>query len=240
MYTKSYSMLTALKKIDSHQLSILKHHLNSLILVTKAIGSISRLDELLERILHYTLTVTGAERGFLFLYNQKKEGLILEVMHGVNEKPPGEVFSFETYRVSQEIIKVVENTGKALIISQEDSNVTQGFRELNLYGIKQVLCVPFEVRDKRIGFLYLDHSIDGVMFREEELKLIESFATLTSLSIDNAYLKRKIEKRELNNISVTITTIPTMPDLTIIILKGILDDITMKETDKKIMPFIET
>jgi anti-anti-sigma factor len=239
MYTKSHNVLTFLKNVDASQISAFKQHLSSLISVTKAIGSISRLDELLERIMYYALTVTGAERGFLFLYSQNNENLKLEVMRGVNEKNQEGVFSFETYRISREIINVVENTGRALIGSQEDSSIADGFSELGLYGIKEALCVPFHIREKTLGFLYLDHTFDRAMFRIKELELMKSFATLTSLSIENAYLTRKLEKRGHKNISITIEPSSSVPDLIIISIKGNLDSITMKHVDEKILPVIE-
>jgi anti-anti-sigma factor len=239
MYTKSLNILTSLGKVDASQIIVYKQHLDSLLSLTKAIGCISRLDELLERIMYYALTVTGAERGFLFLYSQNKGSLKLEVMHGVNEKIQEGVFSFEKYRISREIINVAENTGRALIGSQKGSSIADGFSDLGLYGIKQALCVPFHVREKPLGFLYLDHTFDRVMFRIKELEIMKSFATLTSLSIDNAYLMHKLEKRRHKNISITIKSNPSVPDLIIISIKGILDSITMKQVDEKILPVIE-
>lgn len=239
MYTGSHNVLAYLKNTDASKIYVYKQHLNSLISVTKAVGSISRLDELLERIMYYALTVTGAERGFIFLYSQNNESLNLEVMSGVNEKNQEKDFSFETHRISREIINVVENTGRALIGSQEDSSIDDRFSELGLYGIKEALCVPFHVREKTLGFLYLDHTFDRSMFRIKELELIKSFATLTSLSIENAYLKRKLEKRGHKNISITIEPSPSVPDLILVSIKGILDSTTMKNVDEKILPVIE-
>ena len=239
MYTKSHNVLTFLKNVDASHIFSFEQHLNYLISVTKAIGSIYRLDELLERIMYYALTITGAERGFLFLYSQNNENLKLEVMHGVNKKIQKGEFSFETHRISREIINIVENTGRALIGSQEDSSVTDRFSELGLYGIKEALCVPLHVRGKTLGFLYLDHACDRTMFRIKELELMKSFATLTSLSIENAYLTRKLEKRRHKNISITIEPSPSVPNIIIISIKGILDSTTINNVDKKILPVIE-
>ncbi len=239
MYNKSHNMLTFLKNIDASQISVFKHHLDSLISITKAIESIDHLDELLKRIMHCAITVTGAARGFLFLSSHNKEGLTLEVMRGVNEELRKEDYSFETYRVSEEIIKLVENTGRAVIGSQKDSNRAQGFSDLKQYGINEALCVPFKVREKTLGFLYLDHTFDNIMFRLEELELMKSFTTLASLYIENSILKRKLEKRWHKNISITMKPGTSVSNLIIISIKGILDSITMKHVDEKIMPIIE-
>jgi anti-anti-sigma factor len=160
-------------------------------------------------------------------------------MSGVSEELRKEDYSFETYGVSREIIRVVENTGRAVIRSQEDISISQGSSDLKHYGVKQALCVPFQSRGRLLGFLYLDHSFDKELFCEHELKLIESFATLTSLSIENTFLTRNLEKRGLKNISISIKPSTSVPDLKIICIKGILDSITMKPVDKKILPVIE-
>ena len=239
MYTESYKMLAALKKLDSRQFLVLKHHLDSLISVTSAVGSISCLDELLGKIVHYALEVTGAERGFQFLYSHDGKGLTLEIKRGAREDLLNETFSFTTYRVSREIIKVVENTGRALIGNQEASGRFQGVSDLTRYGVKQALCVPFQSRGKTLGFLYLDHSFNGELFREHELELLKSFAILTSLCIENAYLTHRLEGQRHEDISITIEKTHSLPNLSIIKIEGILDFITMGQLDKKCLPLIE-
>lgn len=228
------------EKKTKKQLFTLKHHLDTLISVTKTISSQSHLDELLEKIVHYALTVTGAERGFLFLYSNNNEGLTLEIEMGVREDLRNEVFSFATFRVSREIIKFVENTGRALIGGQENSSIAKGFSDLKRYGVNQVLCVPFQSRGKLMGFLYLDHSfVERELFREQELELIETFATLTSLSIENAYLTRMLDGQEHKHISITIEQNPSVPNLSTITIEGILDFDTMRQFDKKCVSLIE-
>ena len=240
MNTKSYNMLTVLKNLDHRQFLTLKHHFDSLISVTKAIGSIAILDELLEKTLNYAVVVTGAERGFLFLYSHDKEDLVLEAIEGVSEVIQNEgEFSFEEYRVSGDIIKVVKNTGMPLIGNQKDSCGAQAFGELRRYGVAQALCVPLQSKGETLGFIYLDHGFDRGLFREQELELMKSFAALISLRIENAFLESMVGKRKLDNISLAISDVPGMPYLKIVTLEGILNSITMKQVDKKIVPLID-
>jgi anti-anti-sigma factor len=239
MYTKSYNLRTFFKNIDASQVSVFKHHLDSLISLTKAIESTVHLDELLERIMHDSIIVTGAARGFLFLYSYNQESLTLEVMHGVSEELRKEDYSFENYRVSREIIKFVENTGKAVIGSHEKSSIAQQFSDLKHYGVSEALCVPFQSRGKTLGFLYLDHAFDRKMFSIQELELMKSFTTLTSLSMENAYLARRLEGQQRKHISITIEENPSM-HISIISIEGSLDFVTMGQLDKKCLPFLES
>jgi anti-anti-sigma factor len=218
-----------------------KRHLESLLSVTKTIASSFHLDELLEKIMDYAVQVTGAERGFLFLYNEKQEGLKLEKKRGIIDGLQNERFSYEKYKVSSEIIQEVEKTGEAIIGSQEESTTVKGFNELKQYGIKQAMYVPLRVRGKTLGFLYLDNSFTEGLFGAEELELMKSFATLTSISIENAYLMsmNKLAEQKDRNITITIEPSPSVPNLKIISIEGSLDSYTTKHVNKKVLPVIE-
>ncbi|MDD5655104.1 MAG: AAA family ATPase, partial [Candidatus Omnitrophica bacterium] len=91
-----------------------RRHLESLLSTTRAIGSVFDLDELLNKIMDYAITVTGAERGFLLLYDDKTGQLSLKLSHGFNAL---ESFSFESSRVSLELIHEAEKQKDTLIAS---------------------------------------------------------------------------------------------------------------------------
>jgi anti-anti-sigma factor len=216
-----------------------KRHLESLISVTKTIASIFHLEELLEKILDYAIQVTGAERGFLFLYNEKREGLKLEKKRGVINGLQNERFSYEKYKVSSEIIQEVERTGEAIIGSQKKRTAFKGFNELKQYGIKQAMFVPLRVRGKTLGFLYLDNSFTEGFFGAEELELMKCFATLTSFSIENAYLMNKLSEQKNRTVTITVQPSPSVPNLKIISIEGSLDSFTTKHVNRKVLPVIE-
>lgn len=216
-----------------------KRHLESLFSVTKTIASIFHLDELLEKIIDYAIQVTGAERGFLFLYNEKREGLKLEKQRGVINGLQSERFSYEKYKASSEIIREVEKTGEAIIGSQKKRTVLKGFDNLKQFGIKQAMFVPLRVRAKMLGFLYLDNSFTEGLFGAEELELMKCFATLTSFSIENAYLMNKLAEQKNRHITITVEPSPSVPNLKIISIEGSLDSLTVKHVNRKVLPVIE-
>jgi anti-anti-sigma factor len=216
-----------------------KRHLKFLLSLTKAIESTFDLDELLEKIMDHAIQVTGAERGFLFLYNEQKEGLKLEKNRGVIDKLYNERFSYKKYKVSPEIIQAVEKTGEAIIESQGKNALFKGFDELRQYGIKQAMFVPLRVKGKTLGFLYLDSSFVADLFSRDELALMRSFATLIFFSIENAYLMSKLAEQKDRDIAITIENSLIMPNLKIISIEGSLDSVTSKHVDRKVLPVIE-
>lgn len=216
-----------------------KRHLDSLLSVTKTIESIFNLDEMLEKIMDYAIQVTGAERGFLFLYNEQQKGIKLEKKRGVIGDLHNERFSYEKYNVSAEIIREVEKAGEAIVGSQEKNALVKRFDELTQYGIKQAMYIPLRVRGKTLGFLYLDTSFTEGLFGEAELELMKSFATLTSFSIENAYLMGKLAEQKKRNVTISVEPCPSVPNLKIISIEGRLDSLTTKYVDRTVLPLIE-
>jgi serine phosphatase RsbU (regulator of sigma subunit) len=182
--------------IEAREALTQRRHSESLLSVTKAIGSILNLEELLENIMDYAIKVTGAERGFLFLYGEKQEGLTIQVKRGVSEEIQGDMFSYESYMVSLEIIQESEKSDKAIIGSQVESSAATVFNELIKYGIKQAMCIPLQAREKKLGFIYIDNSLAGGIFGSEELELMKLFAVQASVSIENAYLIGNLVEQE--------------------------------------------
>jgi anti-anti-sigma factor len=95
------------------------------------------------------------------------------------------------------------------------------------------------VRGKTLGFLYLDNSFTEGLFGAEELELMKSFATLTSVSIENAYLMNKLSEQKDRTITITVEPSPSVPNLKIISIEGSLDSDTTKHVNRKVLPVIK-
>ncbi|MDD4908384.1 MAG: AAA family ATPase, partial [Candidatus Omnitrophica bacterium] len=160
-----------------------RRHLESLLSTTRAIGSVFDLDELLNKIMDYAIQVTGAERGFLLLYDDKTGQLTLKLSHGAEG-----AFSFESYKISLELIKESEKAKDTLIASSEQASIPKIANELKSYNVKQALSAYLTSRDKPIGILYLDNQLSSGTFGKQELELMQSFAVQASVSLENAHL----------------------------------------------------
>ncbi|MDD5655054.1 MAG: SpoIIE family protein phosphatase [Candidatus Omnitrophica bacterium] len=171
--------------VESRDALTQRRHLESLLSVTRAIGSVFALDELLRRVLDYALKATGAERGLLLLYDDKTNQLNLKLSHGVEIS---DFFSFESYKISLELIREAEKAKDAILASPESAVSAKVQNELKSYNVKQALAAYLSSRDKPIGILYLDNSLSGGTFGKQELELMQSFAVQASVSLENANL----------------------------------------------------
>jgi serine phosphatase RsbU (regulator of sigma subunit)/tetratricopeptide (TPR) repeat protein len=171
-----------------------KRHLESLLSVTQAIGSVFVLENLLQQIVTYAMEVTGAERGCILLNSDKTKHLELRTGRGwsreVSEKP----FSYESYGISLALVEQVRQRAEARIASAKDEGELGA--ELGLYGVRQAMGVPLRTKEKDIGILYLDnHLADGV-FGSEELELMKSFAVQATVSIENTQLVQSLLEQD--------------------------------------------
>jgi transcriptional regulator with GAF, ATPase, and Fis domain len=92
------------------------------------------------------------------------------------------------FKISRSIAQVVLNTGEPLISSdaQEDTR----FRGESVFGLRlrSVLCVPFRVRGRLEGVLYVDHRFERGMFSEEEMNHLRILSDQAAMVIEQSRL----------------------------------------------------
>ncbi|HBA83510.1 MAG TPA: hypothetical protein DCZ95_05380 [Verrucomicrobia bacterium] len=172
-----------------------KRHLESLMFVTQAIGSVFDLQELLDRVMEYARRVTGAERGLLMLRDAASGELMLQITaEGAQHEQARQAFGYESSRVSLSLTQEVQRRKEALIASSEDDSPAG--KELKFMSVKQAMCVPLTTKEKDLGFLYLDNRLAGSVFGEGELELMKSFGIQASVSIENARLVHDLMEQD--------------------------------------------
>jgi PAS domain S-box-containing protein len=95
--------------------------------------------------------------------------------------------------------------GETLVI-QDYSTWGKGLPEFIEAGIKSVMGVPLKVGNTVIGVLAVSYTEKGRTFTQEQVNLIERFAALASLAIDNARLYEQAQKeiRERSMVEVEL------------------------------------
>jgi serine phosphatase RsbU (regulator of sigma subunit)/serine/threonine protein kinase/tetratricopeptide (TPR) repeat protein len=180
---------------ETRQTLTLTRHLDSLLSVTKSIGSIFVLEDLLDKIVEQAMKVTGAQRGFLLLYDEENN-LQQKVSQGIEEELSTQPFSYENYKLSLNMVQECEKAGTGLFITEDSTTYPQVSGELKECQVRQAMCVPLKAHDKALGIIYLDNRLAGGTFGEDELELMKSFAVQASISIENAYLVSNLVEQE--------------------------------------------
>jgi transcriptional regulator with GAF, ATPase, and Fis domain/tetratricopeptide (TPR) repeat protein len=150
-------------------------------------------DGLLETILDLGLRAVDAERGMIFL-REDREG----PGQGEFSVHLSRNLETETVRDAEAFSRsIVEAAGQGRSLLALDAGSDERFRDLasvSLYQIRSLMCVPLRSRGRVIGTVYLDSRKDGRLFTEDDLRFVEAFADQAALAIENARMRARLEK----------------------------------------------
>jgi len=162
--------------------------LRALLEVSLAINSSLVLDDVLQIVMHKAIELMGAERGLIMLLNDEDE-LQIRCAYNLCKEEMKE----EDFRVSNSVAFKVINSGESLYLSDAQSDERfanqQSIMELHL---RSIMCVPITVKDKIIGIIYLDNSVQARMFLKSDLYLFELYAQMVSNALHNAEIYQSL------------------------------------------------
>jgi diguanylate cyclase (GGDEF)-like protein len=165
--------------------------------LTKAITPIRNYDTLLQSILDKSADLLKAEQGSLMLLDQETDALLLEakkgIVNGLTEKmriPKGVGIAGKVVEMGEPLL--VENL-------ENDPRVRQKNRRH--YKTRSFVSVPLKIGDRTIGVLNLSDKATGDAFNEEDLRLVQSFASHAAIVLERNVLYDQAEK--LKKLSIT-------------------------------------
>jgi adenylate cyclase len=148
------------------------------------VNSSLELNEVLRIVMDNIIRLTGAERGFLMLRNEKGE-MITEVARNWEQ----ESLKSSEAATSRTIVQRVIESGVPIITTnaQEDQRFV-GQESIVALNLRSILCVPLKVKNDLIGAIYADNRIRSGIFAETERDLLVDFSNQAAVAIDNARL----------------------------------------------------
>ncbi len=152
--------------------------------VSKALGSSLHLDEVLNQVMDSIIALTGAERGFLMLFDDNQE---LRVMAARNVAR--ETLDEEEFAISRSVIQTVADTGQQVVTTNASTDPRfAGKVSVVTHQLRSIQCVPLRTRGQVIGVVYVDNRIRSGVFDEADLEMLSAFATQAAMAIENARL----------------------------------------------------
>ncbi|MCC7431584.1 sigma 54-interacting transcriptional regulator, partial [bacterium] len=169
--------------------SVASSNLGKLLEVISAVNTTKNIDELLALIIDKTLEVTSAERGFLMMKNESGE-LEFAVARNFNREDLRE----GSLEISQTTVNQVFKTGKSVFADNipKDEILSKQGSILDL-DLKVILCVPLKIKEQVLGVIYVDSKFSAGILQENQLKLMEAFASQSAIAIENARLYSLLE-----------------------------------------------
>jgi len=158
--------------------------------VSHSLGSTLDVDEVLNQVMDAVIDLSGAERGFLMLLDPDTGELHLRVARNMEH---------ETLQskdaVSRTITEAVVRSGTPILTTDAQSDPRFARQEsIMLHSLRSIMCVPLRSRGALIGVVYVDHRISAGVFTNEDLNLLNAFASQAAIAIENARLYARTDQ----------------------------------------------
>ena len=159
------------------------------------------IDETLNRVMDSLIHLTGAERGCLMLVDDDGE-LSIEVAHNFGHG--------EELDLSRTILRMAVEQRRPVLTTNAQLDPRFSTQESVIgYGLRSIICVPLQVRERVIGALYLDNRIKSGVFSEEDVALLTAFANHAAVAIENARLYTATDR----TLAVRVRELATMQQI---------------------------
>ena len=155
-------------------------------------------DTLISTLLRAALEETGAKRGSLILSHRGEHQVAAEATcHNksvdVNLRDSNVVQSL----LPQSVLDYVLRTRETIVINDESSEVTFGFR-VAARQAASILCMPLLYQAELIGVLLLESDTASGVFTPTRIRIMKLIASLTASALENSRLYNDLREREAN------------------------------------------
>jgi sigma-B regulation protein RsbU (phosphoserine phosphatase) len=130
------------------------------------------------------ISLTGAERGFLGLFDEKRELRFMAARNMARE-----TLEEEDFAISRSVIQTVAESGEQVVTT--NASTDPRFAEkvsVVTHQLRSIQCVPLRTRGQTIGVFYVDNRIRSGVFDEADLEMLSAFAAQAAMAIENARL----------------------------------------------------
>lgn len=162
--------------------------LRALLEVSLAINSSLVLDDVLQIVMHNAIEFMQAERGLIMLLDEEGE---LQTRCAFNLCK--EEMNQDDFRISNSIAYEVSKTGKSIYTSDalSDERYAQQKSIVEMH-LRSIMCVPIIIKERVIGVIYLDNSVEARMFLKSDLYIFELYAQMVSNALHNAEIYQSL------------------------------------------------
>jgi HD-GYP domain-containing protein (c-di-GMP phosphodiesterase class II) len=183
-----------------------KARLELLYEISKKVGSVPRMTQMLEQVIKMTQKTLNAAAASIMLFRDNDQELFFEVASG----PVGKALKQVKLSAKYGIAGQVARTGKPLIVN--DVNRSENFHkmidETTGFVTKSLICAPLMVQSRILGVIEVLNKFDESEFNEQDLEAVVSVANTAAMAIENT----KLHQTVLDAYKSTITTLAAAID----------------------------
>jgi signal transduction histidine kinase len=159
--------------------------------VSQTMGTSLQLEEVLNQVMDAVIELTGAERGFLMLLDADTGELDLRAARNFER----ENLERKDMEVSRTVIQTAVESGESVVTTNAQTDPRFSAQESVIaFALRSILCAPLRSRGKIIGVIYVDNRVHSGVFTEDDLDLLNAFATQAAVAIENAQLYTRTDQ----------------------------------------------
>ncbi len=178
--------------------------LRALAETSNVINSSLDLTTVLNEVMDTIIRLTGAERGFLMLKDDKGQ-LQFRIARNVER----ESLDKSDFHVSRTIVGQVAGSGDPIVTTNAQADPRFSAQESVVgYNLRSIVCVPLKFKGAVTGVIYVDNRIRTGLFGERERDLLAAFANQAAIAIENARQFQQVTelKNLLDNVFASIAS----------------------------------
>lgn len=165
--------------------------LRRLLTLSRRLNSELRIDALLDDIIDTAVELSRAERAFLLLRNGAGQ-LELRVARNIDREHLD-----EQTELSRSIAEKVARTGQVILtVDAEQDGRFGASLSVAALQLRSILAVPFRVKSRIVGTLYLDHRFRRGAFDDLAVEVVRELAGIAAVALENARLATDNRRRQ--------------------------------------------
>ena len=188
--------LSAVESTQTQEISRERDMLQTLLAVLRRLQGVDQVERAAELLIDASVSLTRAERGFVFLVESGNVVLAL-----------GRNFARETVaapekKLSRTLLgRALDSDGPLLLVDAAHDGEFAGVASISDLGLRSLLAVPLRHQGEVLGLLLVDHRLASGAFREEDVELLGGLAGAAATALgavrDRSELQR-LKRRNAN------------------------------------------
>lgn len=155
-----------------------------LVRTSALITSSLELDDVVREVLDTVIHLTGAERTYLMLYDDKGE-LYTYAARNWDQKS----LAAAEIEFSRSIIDAALHDGLPILTTNAQTDERFGAKEsIMIQKLRSILCIPLMLSGQMLGVLYSDNRYQQDLFEQDIIPILSAFGAQAAIAIKNAQL----------------------------------------------------
>jgi diguanylate cyclase (GGDEF)-like protein len=164
---------------------------------SRSIAPLLNWERLLQTIIEKATQLLRAEQGSLMLLEEETAELLVKAKKSIDDVIKENMRT----RMGEGIAGRVFESGEPLLVEDVEKDPRINQKNRPRYKTKSFVSIPIKIEDRVTGVLNISDKINGEVFNENDLILIQAFATYASIAIERNLFYKEVE--ELKKLSVT-------------------------------------